>query len=150
MELVDHPYYVATQFHPEYLSRPLKPSPPFLGLMLASVGRLQSYLSRGCRLSPRDSDNDSDFIDSGQSVRRVKKFSTWGNNLALLFGTIPMFQNVILTFIFRFFIIDVRKKTVTERCILQMSTHLNVLSLYERSFLICLKFNYFLYHVINI
>lgn len=26
-----HPYYVAVQFHPEYLSRPLSPSPVFLG-----------------------------------------------------------------------------------------------------------------------
>lgn len=26
-----HPYYVTVQFHPEYLSRPLSPSPPFLG-----------------------------------------------------------------------------------------------------------------------
>ena len=26
-----HPYYVSVQFHPEYLSRPLSPSPPFLG-----------------------------------------------------------------------------------------------------------------------
>lgn len=60
VELDGHPYYVATQFHPEYLSRPLKPSPPFLGLILASVGKLKSYLARGCRLSPRQlSDNDS-------------------------------------------------------------------------------------------
>lgn len=65
MELENHPYYVATQFHPEYLSRPLKPSPPFLGLILASVGRLQTFFSRGCKLSPRESD-DSDYIDSGQ------------------------------------------------------------------------------------
>lgn len=27
----DHPYYVTVQFHPEYLSRPLSPSPTFLG-----------------------------------------------------------------------------------------------------------------------
>uniref|UniRef100_A0A182QIJ4 CTP synthase n=1 Tax=Anopheles farauti TaxID=69004 RepID=A0A182QIJ4_9DIPT len=47
MELDNHPYYVATQFHPEYLSRPLKPSPPFLGLILASVGKLQAYLNNG-------------------------------------------------------------------------------------------------------
>ncbi|XP_043289276.1 CTP synthase [Venturia canescens] len=61
IELDDHPYYVATQYHPEYLSRPLNPSPPFLGLILASVGKLKSYLARGCRLSPRQmSDNDSD------------------------------------------------------------------------------------------
>ncbi|KAG7191154.1 hypothetical protein KM043_007178 [Ampulex compressa] len=60
-ELDGHSYYIATQFHPEYLSRPLKPSPLFLGLILASVGKLKNYLARGCRLSPRQlSDNDSD------------------------------------------------------------------------------------------
>ncbi|CAK9800822.1 CTP synthase [Anthophora quadrimaculata] len=60
-ELEGHIYYIATQFHPEYLSRPLKPSPPFLGLILASVGKLKSYLARGCRLSPQEiSDNESD------------------------------------------------------------------------------------------
>nr|CAD7572110.1 unnamed protein product [Timema californicum] len=61
MELDGHPFYVAVQFHPEYLSRPLKPSPPFLGFILASCNKLQSYLHRGCRLSPRElSDDDSD------------------------------------------------------------------------------------------
>lgn len=60
VELADHPYYVGVQYHPEYLSRPLKPSPPFLGLILASVGKLRSYLNKGCRLSPREmSDNSS-------------------------------------------------------------------------------------------
>ncbi|XP_034948323.1 CTP synthase [Chelonus insularis] len=64
IELVDHNYYVATQYHPEYLSRPMKPSAPFLGLILASVGKLKSYLNRGCKLSPREqSDNDSDDDD---------------------------------------------------------------------------------------
>ncbi|XP_073984268.1 CTP synthase isoform X4 [Rhodnius prolixus] len=59
-ELDKHLYYVSTQFHPEYLSRPLKPSPPFLGLILAAGGKLPNYLARGCRLSPRDiTDNDS-------------------------------------------------------------------------------------------
>lgn len=59
-ELEGHSYYVATQFHPEYLSRPLKPSPPFLGLILASVGKLKYYLARGCKFSPRQlSDNES-------------------------------------------------------------------------------------------
>ncbi|CAG9136687.1 unnamed protein product [Plutella xylostella] len=59
-----HPYYVAVQFHPEYLSRPLSPSPPFLGLILASLGKLKSYLSKGCRLSPRNqSDVSSDEED---------------------------------------------------------------------------------------
>uniref|UniRef100_A0A1Q3F2K6 CTP synthase n=1 Tax=Culex tarsalis TaxID=7177 RepID=A0A1Q3F2K6_CULTA len=51
IELEGHPYYVATQFHPEYLSRPLKPSPPFLGLILASIGKLDTYLQQGNKLS---------------------------------------------------------------------------------------------------
>lgn len=59
LELENHPYYVATQYHPEYLSRPLKPSPPFMGLILASVGKLQSYLNQGCRLSPRQLSDES-------------------------------------------------------------------------------------------
>ena len=39
MELNDHPYYVGTQYHPEFKSRPGKPSPPFLGLLMAASGQ---------------------------------------------------------------------------------------------------------------
>ena len=35
-ELPDHVYYVGCQFHPEFQSRPLRPSPPFHGLLLAA------------------------------------------------------------------------------------------------------------------
>ena len=35
-ELNDHPYYVGVQFHPEFKSRPGRPSPPFLGLLKAA------------------------------------------------------------------------------------------------------------------
>ncbi|KAG8223562.1 hypothetical protein J437_LFUL003026, partial [Ladona fulva] len=68
MELAGHPYFVATQFHPEYLSRPLSPSPPYLGLILASIGKLSSYISRGCRLSPRQHHSDEDFSDEDNLV----------------------------------------------------------------------------------
>ena len=44
VELDDHPFYCAVQFHPEYLSRPLRPSAPYLGLILAASGQLTSYL----------------------------------------------------------------------------------------------------------
>ncbi|KAJ2541097.1 CTP synthase ura7 [Coemansia sp. RSA 1933] len=44
LELENHPYFVAVQYHPEYLTRPLSPSPPFLGLLLAASGQLDSYL----------------------------------------------------------------------------------------------------------
>lgn len=39
MELKNHPYYVGTQYHPEFKSRPNRPSPPFLGLLKAAVGQ---------------------------------------------------------------------------------------------------------------
>lgn len=32
-----HPYFVAVQYHPEYISRPFQPSPPYLGLVKASM-----------------------------------------------------------------------------------------------------------------
>ena len=44
LELPSHPYFVATQFHPEYKTRPLKPVPVFLGLILASCGLLEEHL----------------------------------------------------------------------------------------------------------
>lgn len=43
-ELDNHPYYVATQYHPEYLSKVLDPSKPFLGLVAASAGVLDKVL----------------------------------------------------------------------------------------------------------
>lgn len=63
VELKDHPYFVGVQYHPEYLSRPMKPSPPYLGLVLASCGKLTSYINRGCRLSPRQLPSDVESSD---------------------------------------------------------------------------------------
>jgi CTP synthase len=37
LELPDHPYFVATQFHPEFRSRPTQPSAPFIGFVKASL-----------------------------------------------------------------------------------------------------------------
>ena len=39
LELPDHPYFVATQSHPEFTSRPLRPSPFYVGLVAAALGR---------------------------------------------------------------------------------------------------------------
>eukprot|EP00632_Arachnochrysis_sp_CCMP2950_P008904 CAMPEP_0185705948 /NCGR_PEP_ID=MMETSP1164-20130828/20913_1 /TAXON_ID=1104430 /ORGANISM="Chrysoreinhardia sp, Strain CCMP2950" /LENGTH=597 /DNA_ID=CAMNT_0028373341 /DNA_START=1 /DNA_END=1794 /DNA_ORIENTATION=+ len=38
-----HPYYFGTQYHPEFKSRPQRPSPPFFGLVLAAIGRLETH-----------------------------------------------------------------------------------------------------------
>ena len=37
IELKDHPFFVACQFHPEFKSRPLDPHPLFVGLLEASI-----------------------------------------------------------------------------------------------------------------
>ena len=39
LELPEHPFFVGTQFHPEFRSRPGDPSPPFVGLVDAAVDR---------------------------------------------------------------------------------------------------------------
>lgn len=49
MEIVEldrseHPFYFATQYHPEFMSYPNDPSPPFYGLLLAACGQLDAYL----------------------------------------------------------------------------------------------------------
>ena len=43
MEMVElphevHPFFLAVQFHPEFKSRPTRPSPPFLAFVQASAG----------------------------------------------------------------------------------------------------------------
>ncbi|MBI3739375.1 MAG: CTP synthase, partial [Chloroflexi bacterium] len=38
-ELAAHPYMVGSQFHPEFLSRPMRPHPLFVGLMKAAKER---------------------------------------------------------------------------------------------------------------
>ncbi|PSQ59034.1 CTP synthase [Halobacteriales archaeon SW_7_71_33] len=40
LELREHPYFVGTQFHPEFRSRPGRASPPFVGLLDAVLGDL--------------------------------------------------------------------------------------------------------------
>ncbi|KAK4273256.1 hypothetical protein QN277_021695 [Acacia crassicarpa] len=45
LELPSHPFYVGVQFHPEFKSRPAKPSALFLGLILAATGKLEAHIS---------------------------------------------------------------------------------------------------------
>ncbi|XP_008798433.1 CTP synthase isoform X2 [Phoenix dactylifera] len=44
IELPAHPYFVGVQFHPEFKSRPGKPSALFLGLIASSCGQLDALL----------------------------------------------------------------------------------------------------------
>lgn len=58
IELTSHPYFVGVQFHPEFSSRPMKPSPPYLGLLLAATGNLNAHLQQISRLSSSDAYSD--------------------------------------------------------------------------------------------
>ncbi|WP_114577773.1 glutamine hydrolyzing CTP synthase [Saliphagus sp. LR7] len=42
LELEDHPFFLGTQFHPEYRSRPGRPSPPFVGFLDAVMDRAEA------------------------------------------------------------------------------------------------------------
>ncbi|XP_031287807.1 CTP synthase [Pistacia vera] len=44
VELPNHPYYIGAQFHPEFKSRPGKPSAFFLGLIAASCRQLDTLI----------------------------------------------------------------------------------------------------------
>ncbi|KAI9782336.1 MAG: CTP synthase ura7 [Geoglossum umbratile] len=46
LELRDHPWFVGVQFHPEYLSRVLHPSKPYLGFVAASAGCLDDIFAK--------------------------------------------------------------------------------------------------------
>ncbi len=46
LELKDHPWFVGVQFHPEYLSRVLHPSKPYLGFVAASAQCLDQIVAR--------------------------------------------------------------------------------------------------------
>nr|CAG4636935.1 EOG090X04HX [Ceriodaphnia reticulata]SVE72876.1 EOG090X04HX [Ceriodaphnia reticulata] len=62
-----HPYFVATQYHPEYISRPLKPSPPYLGLLLAAVGKLQPYLNNAMSSNTTSEDGENSVSKSSMT-----------------------------------------------------------------------------------
>ena len=52
LELKDHPWFVGVQFHPEYLTKVLEPSRPYLGFFAASAGCLKEVMEtaerQGC------------------------------------------------------------------------------------------------------
>jgi CTP synthase len=46
VELPDHPWFVASQFHPEFKSRPTRPAPLFRGFVGAALDRSRSRLEQ--------------------------------------------------------------------------------------------------------
>ena len=44
LELGDHPFFIASQFHPEFKSRPEKPAPLFVGLVKSALARKRGLI----------------------------------------------------------------------------------------------------------
>jgi len=53
----------------------MKASPPYLGLILASCGKLTSYLNRGCRISPFNACDDSDISEEEDISEELSKIT---------------------------------------------------------------------------
>jgi CTP synthase len=51
IELPSHPYFIATQFHPEFQSRPSRPHPLFQGLIKAALDLQSERLTQGTELA---------------------------------------------------------------------------------------------------
>ncbi|KAF7037062.1 hypothetical protein CFC21_047530 [Triticum aestivum] len=75
IELPNHVFFIGAQFHPEFKSRPGKPSPLFLGLIAAASGQLDLLLKRSCSVisskptPPRYSTNGT-----GTAVLTIKPY----------------------------------------------------------------------------
>jgi CTP synthase len=71
VELKDHPWFVASQFHPEFKSRPERPHPLFDGFVTAALavqdGREPAFQAREPELEP-GAPTASDVVESVPSA----------------------------------------------------------------------------------
>mmetsp|Transcript_3707 Transcript_3707/g.10449 ORF Transcript_3707/g.10449 Transcript_3707/m.10449 type:complete len:598 (-) Transcript_3707:418-2211(-) len=67
----DHPYFVAAQFHPEFKSRPGKPSPLFLGFILAAGKKLDGFMSGNFQRSSLGSGLATSITPSRNATRAM-------------------------------------------------------------------------------
>ncbi|XP_020684024.1 CTP synthase 1 [Dendrobium catenatum] len=78
LELSSHPFYVGVQFHPEFKSRPGKPSALFLGLIAASSGQLDAFLKADGQINllpPEISTSSSSSLAISYQNRHAKRLS---------------------------------------------------------------------------
>ena len=74
IELPDHPFFVASQFHPEFKSRPTRPEPLFREFVGAAARRAAERstdeAAPGVRAAPAEETAPADLEDAELSVRR--------------------------------------------------------------------------------
>lgn len=77
-----HPYFLGVQFHPEFKSRPNRPSPPFFGLVAVAAGRASEMCNAGALwrtgvsarppMSPREASQSSVSLPSSPTPYRKR------------------------------------------------------------------------------
>ncbi|XP_065049374.1 uncharacterized protein LOC103992733 isoform X1 [Musa acuminata AAA Group] len=78
IELPSHPYFVGVQFHPEFKSRPGKPSAVFLGLIAASCGQLDAWLQASVHASSNGIVTPKKIYHNGSLKKPSKSLLTNG------------------------------------------------------------------------
>ncbi|CAF0760962.1 unnamed protein product [Didymodactylos carnosus] len=99
MELENHPYFVGVQFHPEYISRPMKPSPPYLGLIWAACHELKNVLSKLPKQQQSQSDvkpETPDLVNTPFSHEDITVILSRGGTLLLLLRVIQILYIFLL------------------------------------------------------
>ncbi|XP_062215218.1 uncharacterized protein LOC133915864 isoform X1 [Phragmites australis] len=83
IEIPSHRYFVGAQFHPEFKSRPSKPSPLFVGLIAASSGQLDRMLQDCCNghvVSPKQSLSNGPYTSTVHQNGHAKKLANGLSN----------------------------------------------------------------------
>uniref|UniRef100_A0A8R1HXL7 CTP synthase n=3 Tax=Caenorhabditis japonica TaxID=281687 RepID=A0A8R1HXL7_CAEJA len=94
-EMKEHPYFVGAQFHPEYLSHPLSPSPPFFGLLLAATGQLSSYFS-GSRSPALGIVNEEDHLkENGEEHQSSRSSDEREDVVGAMLGKLKLEGNAV-------------------------------------------------------
>lgn len=76
IELKDHPSFVGVQYHPEYLSRVLQPSKPYLGFVSAATATRQNQrCEEDCRWRVRMWKFDVSVRPYGLDIGRRARFA---------------------------------------------------------------------------
>lgn len=72
LSMDEHPFYFGCQFHPEFKSRPMAPSPPFVGLIRAAAGLLDHQNLPGSKnLNPKSALAHGVVVEKGHSKFQV-------------------------------------------------------------------------------
>ncbi|KAK9669586.1 hypothetical protein RND81_13G141500 [Saponaria officinalis] len=86
IELPDHPFFIGAQFHPEFKSRPGKPSPLFIGLVAAATGQLDAVLENRAIVHDTLQSEKPEFNGSLPSKSNGKVHPEYSNGNGLVNG----------------------------------------------------------------